>query len=791
MNELKFAYRRLLRSKGLNTIKVLSLGLGFAISFVMLAKVAFELSYDTVFTDADRIYHVKTLSETNGVENDYKYISGAVAPGMKAEIPQVELATRYTGISGGSKLYTDDKRGYNFDEAVLADEYFFEMFDQKILAGDPKEILTTALRCMVSDELAERLGGDVVGKTFVMQEYPDIKLTIGGVFEAFPANSSFDMDILISMTSIGKFTWDGSQNWLGNDRYRGYIKLVQGVEPADIKESIYKMQQKYQDIDSVNEKIGGYLTYVPSPLLDLHLSDKHLSTSILLIGIIGLVVLIMSILNYTLLRITSILNSSKTTAIMKSVGAERKDIQKSIITDTFVHLLLAVFVGIVFVVAFHKVFYQILQIRVSELISPTSILLGIVILIVTGFVISVGPGRIIASQPVVSVMTNYKKTNRRWKLSLLFIESIGVTFLLCTVFFVHHQYNYSVRLDKGYNTDKVYYIPTSAIDSLGIKSITDILRDSPEVEVVSLGSTLPFHNQSGDNIFDPESGKDILHIKDFFWCDKYYLEALKIPIIEGEGYDTKPCHAKNMVISRSCAINLTKNMGWEDGVVGKEIYVTSHQNPVTIIGIFEDILAKLFTSAFPEKANIVMAGGAWYRYCEYMIIRMKTDTPQDLAKVEEIINRYSLFGDLELINATTSMIRQYDSIQNVGYYAIFGSVIALIIAIIGIIGYTEEEVTRRRKELAIRMVNGASRADVLRLFLTDYLKIGVPAVIAGLLLANYAIKTWMQEFSDHIEVSVFTLMLLGLGVLALTSLIMGVYCRITTSKNPIIYLAEE
>lgn len=210
---------------------------------------------------------------------------------------------------------------------------------------------------------------------------------------------------------------------------------------------------------------------------------------------------------------------------MKSVGAERKDIQKSIITDTFVHLLLAVFVGIVFVVAFHKVFYQILQIRVSELISPTSILLGIVILIVTGFVISVGPGRIIASQPVISVMTNYKKTNRRWKLSLLFIESIGVTFLLCTVFFVHHQYNYSVRLDKGYNTDKVYYIPTSAIDSLGIKSITDILRDSPEVEVVSLGSTLPFHNQSGDNIFDPESGKDILHIKDFFWCDKYYLEA--------------------------------------------------------------------------------------------------------------------------------------------------------------------------------------------------------------------------------------------------------------------------
>lgn len=792
MNELKYAYRRLLRHKRLNIIKILSLGIGLGISFVMLSKVAFEASYDTSFSDSDRIYRILTKVERNGEQSDYKSIPAAVAPGMKTEIPQILSATRYTGISGNSRLYTQDRKEYAFSEAVLADESFFDLFDQKILMGSPKEILSTKGYCMISDKIAKKIGGDVIGQDIILEDYPSQHLIIGGVFESLPLNSSIHpIDILVSLPSIGDFTWDGRDNWIGNDRYRGYVKLDKGIKPSDLSEAIYKMQQKYQDIDTVDGQIGGYMRYELYPLLKLHFSDSHLYSSVILIGIIGLVILIMSILNYSLLHISSILSSNKSTAIMKSVGASPRDILKSTLSDTVLHLLFSSIVAAIFLFLTHKELGQVLDLQVSELLSPFSILMGVVILLFTGLVITISTTKMMASQPIITMMTNHKKNNRKWKLSLLFIESIGVTFLLCTVYFVQRQYGYSIDLNKGYNTDKVYYVPTSTIDSLGIKSIADVLRNTTEVEVVSLTTTLPFDNHSGDNIIEPETEREILHITDFFWCDEHYFDTFKIPIIEGAGFDTQPCHSKHMLISRSCAIQLALNMQWTDGVIGKKIHVTSHTNPVTIIGVFEDLLSKGYSSSFPEKNPIVIAGGAFHRYCSYIAIRMRDDSPSALSKVEEIINRYSLYGNLRLSSATKEVYRQYDGIQQIGYYTLFGSIIALLIVVIGIIGHTEEEMTRRSKELAIRMVNGATTKDILHLFVTEYAKVTAPAILIGLILAYYATKTWMMDFPDHIDLSVFVLLLLGCAVMLLTCLIMGLYCYFMSRRNPIVYLSEE
>ncbi len=790
MNELKYAFRRFFRRKGLNTIKVLSLGLGFAISFMMLAKVAFEHSYDSEIPHADRTYKVCVDGVIAGEKKSFENTPGAVAPGMKKEIPQVEVATRYTSIAGRSLLYTESKSGYTFRQAILADEYFFDIFGREVIAGDPKAVLTTEQQCMISDEIAAKIGGDVLGQKIVLRDYPNQPLTIGGVFKAFPTNSSFNMDVVIAMKTISKVTWDGSNNWIGNDRYSAFVRLAKGTDPTSLKEAIYRMQVKYQDIEAIKEK-GVEMTYTLRSILDQHLSDKHLRTSVLLIGIIGLVVLVMSILNYILLRITSIINSSRNTAIMKCVGAGRGDIQKGIIADTFVHIMFAVVVGALFVVLFQESFGKVLEVSVTDLLTWRSALLGLAILIVSGLLISIGPGRIIASIPIISVMTKYRKANRAWKLSLLFVETLGATFLLCTVFFVHRQYNYSIRLDQGYDTQGVYYTPASSIDSAGIKNALDVLRNMPEVEVASLSMTVPFERQSGDNVFDPETEKELLHIINFFWCDKYFFDALRIPVVEGEGFDKQKCHAKHMLISRTCALNLAKNMGWSDGVVGKSIHVSSHYNPVTIIGVFEDLRTISFASKFASTGNIVIAGGAWHSFCEYIIIRLRHDNAEARQKVEEILNRHSMFGDISLTSAEAEVRSLYDSIRNIGHYTLFGSIVALIITFIGIVGYTEEEVTRRRKEVAIRMVNGASATDIIRLFLTDYLKVGVPAIITGLVAAYFAIRAWMQDFPDHIDVSLPILACLGLVILLVTALVMSLYCYFTATKNPIEYLAEE
>ena len=792
MNELKYAFRRFFRGGSLNIIKIISLGLGFAISFILLSKVSHELSFDKWMPDSERIYRIATEHESAGEKNEYRQVPGAVAPGMKKELPRVEAATRWTSIADESTLYLEDDRPIAFDDAFLADEYFFDLFGTPLLSGNPGQALTQKMTCMVSDALAEKIGGEVIGTEIRLKSYPDKILTIGGVFKEIPASSTWRPDILISMVSIGEFTWDGSENWFGNDRYVGLVKLFKGTDPESLTAGIRQMQVKYQDIEKLEKEYNAHFTYFLEPLRSIRFSDNLVKTSVLLIGIIGLIVLVMSLLNYLLLRITAIINSGKNTGIRKCFGADRSDIRRGIFADTVVHLFFALLTGGLFLLVFRKTLGSVLDLSLSEILTPYSLLIAVLLLLLSGLFVSFGPGRMAARQSLIRSIRDYQETKNRWKMVLLFVEGLGVTFLLCTVFFVHKQYNHSLNIDKGFDVTDVYVVPTASIDSLGLKNTLLRMENMPEVELASLSFTVPFSAyQSGDNLFDPETGKDIRNVADYFWVDEHYLELFKIPIVQGEGFDTAPCHSRNALVNETFARHLAEDFGWTDGVVGKQINVTSHDNPMTIVGVFKDFRSGRFGKPFLKDESIVLAGGAWWRFNHFLLLRLRDSAPSTISAVEAVINEYSTFGDVKLISGEEETRDLFMSIRNLGHYTLFGLVIAIVIALIGIIGYTEEEVARRRKEIAIRKVNGAGFGDILSLFVRRYLKVGIPATLLGLVLSFAAIQKWVETLTDQITLPVFAFFLIGLSVLLATCLIMAVYCYFTAGSNPTLYLSEE
>ncbi len=118
-----------------------------------------------------------------------------------------------------------------------------------MIYGNPKEILKSQMNCMVSGKIAEMIGGDVIGKMIELKEYPNKKLTIAGIFKALPENTNYKYDVLISMVSTPQFTWDGTNNWMGNDRYYACVKLESGVDPESLMPAVRKMQEVHQDIE--------------------------------------------------------------------------------------------------------------------------------------------------------------------------------------------------------------------------------------------------------------------------------------------------------------------------------------------------------------------------------------------------------------------------------------------------------------------------------------------------------------------------------------------------------------
>jgi len=258
MNTLKLAFRPLFR-KGEHTVtRIISLAAGLAFGILLIAEVFYYYSYDSFYPDAERIYVVhENFKPDKSSEKlmSYPRVSGAIGPGLKAEVPGIGAACRLNSI-GTNVFYTEDLNSYEA-KVSLSDEYVFDILPRPIIRGNPGEILKTPMSCMISEKIADALGGEVIGKIITLKRFPDKKLTIEGVFKELPENTNYQYDILISMVSTKHFTWDGTDNWMGNDRYYTCVKLEPGVNPESLAPAVRKMQEVHQDIARLEEEHGG------------------------------------------------------------------------------------------------------------------------------------------------------------------------------------------------------------------------------------------------------------------------------------------------------------------------------------------------------------------------------------------------------------------------------------------------------------------------------------------------------------------------------------------------------
>ena len=187
MRYLQIAFRKLFRKGEHTATRIISLATGLAFGLLLFAEVFYYYSYDSFYPDVNRMYVVNTvakLDKSSEKLSTYPQVSGAIAPGLKAEVPGVEAATRLTGI-GTLDFFSEEELIY-IGKFVLADEYLHDLMPRKILAGDKAaDVLKTPMGCIISSKIADKMGGTVVGKMIELKDFPGKKLTIGGVFEKF------------------------------------------------------------------------------------------------------------------------------------------------------------------------------------------------------------------------------------------------------------------------------------------------------------------------------------------------------------------------------------------------------------------------------------------------------------------------------------------------------------------------------------------------------------------------------------------------------------------------------
>lgn len=281
--------RALFRKGQHAVLKTLCLALGLAISSVIIAEIYYEQTFDSHFPGADRTYQIMENFKTGDMKDMASAMAtpGAWAPGLKQCAPIVEAYTRMTNLLGSSAQMRLDDLTVIKSSLSMVDSCFFDVFPQRIISGNPKEILSRKNCVMVSSELAKVIGGEVVGRRVTSDSRPGITLTICGVYEAFPWGSSLHgQSMLLSLNSISEFGWDGRDNWLGNEQYSSYLRLKKGHRMEEL--APYARKALADNVDkSLLKKAGVEVGMDFERLNEVYTSDTYVKTMRWILSIVA------------------------------------------------------------------------------------------------------------------------------------------------------------------------------------------------------------------------------------------------------------------------------------------------------------------------------------------------------------------------------------------------------------------------------------------------------------------------------------------------------------------------
>ena len=732
------------------------LAFGLALSIILIGKVYFDLSYDTYFKDADRIYIIKTGYNQNGDKNNFNQVSGAVAPGFKDYVPGVEEATRTTLLVNSNKYLTEDGNTIVADNNfVVADTNFFKVFDREIITGKPEEILNSKGDVMVSRSFAEKLGGveKAIGQIVKNYSIPQLQLTVSGIFEDFPENGTLHVDILFPMSMMSKAS---TGNWIGNDRYKGYVKLHKGVNPSDLAESIRLMQEKYQPLEEM-EKNGIKLWYYLSPFYKLHTSNVSVRNAILLLSIITVLLMAISMLNYLLSVISMVVVRSKSFATRKCFGAQEKNIYAMLAKEAAFTIVSAFAIAVTLLLVSNNFVRDILGISIAGLLMPaTYVIIAVVVCILFAFA-ALLPGYIYSKIPVTAALRRYSDSKRRWKYVLLLLQFAINVFLFGMLMVMTNQYNHVLGSYAGYDYDNLLYVSAGGNNPEKIELGADVISSVQGVKSVHRCSTLPFSVSSGNNIYLPDSNKELFNVADQYFGTEGFFETLGIEIIEGR----EPLSAKEVAVSRTFVEKMAEFAEWEDGAVGKQIIVTEHSQGTgsneafTISGVYEDYLIGTFNN--PETRPSIRfyspaKGGSAYYPLDKIIIKVEKITPALLSEIKgKLKETFDNGMEVEVRSYKERMEGFYHENKKMRDTFLAGSLFALIISIFGLIGYISNECSRRSKEVAVRKINGATSLDIVRMFTTETLKMAAIAMVIGDIFFYMVAARYLQQFPERIS----------------------------------------
>lgn len=773
MKSLLYTIRYLAKSKSNNLIKILSLTLGLVVGLVLFSQVAFEMSYDNFWTDKDQLYklHVEgTFAKGGGYDGGA--VNAPYAPTMYHEFEEVISASNLFYFGNGEELFQVGENKY-VEQTIVADSLFVRTMGIEMIAGDP-EALKVAENVYVSETFANKAFGrlDIIGEKIRKDQGT---YTVAGVLKDIPKNAHLKYDVMMSLkSSLG----DWMPGWQYGDAFSGYIKVAKGTDIHALEDKIPDMMRRHYDVDA---EIAGGLTkrYYLKPVTTLHSGNPQIRRMALILSILAFSLLFAAALNYVLISISSMVSRAKTVGVHKCNGATSQQVILMFMKESGILLLFSLMLAGLMIFVFRGPIEVLIKNPLSAVFSKENFWVIICVISVLFFMTGYIPARVFAAVPVTQIFRAYADNKKGWKRILLFIQFSGVSFMMTFLAIIYFQYEMILNQNVGYSMDNlVYSTQLRGMSKEQMETVKAEFIRLPEVHTVSQ-SDLPHRFMSGNSVTHVETGEELFTAR-AMGADKNTLEVLGLTLLYGRNLSDQSSFNEEVLINETCARML--NVA---DPVGHQFFFWSGDKKHTVVGVVEDFR---YQSFFDEIPPVILVP----EYISVVVAKLNVPvTPLLMKKMNGLLRKHSHNENSEfLVLQDEYELRYYDT-KLFRDSVVISSVIMLLITLLGLIGFVQDEIGRRQKEIAIRKVNGAEALNILALLSKDISFIAIPAVLIGLVFSYFVGAEWLQQFILKIPLSLTLFILTSTSIFAILQLCVVLRTWRVAVENPVLSLKSE
>lgn len=790
-NYLRTAFRNLWKHRGFSFLNIIGLTIGMVAFFLIFLYVRFELSYESMFSKADRIYRVvadiKTPTETINANTS----AWPVPMHMRTEFQEVETATR---VNPDDWLVTRGDQHFDEKDAIDADSTFFAVFDFPLLKGDPRTALRDPNSVVLTQTTAKKYFGDAdpMGQSLALGR-EKLHAVVTGVMKDVPYNTMIRPSMLISMSTFIKDGPNSLDNQWGNYGPYDFVLLRPGVKPMSLERKLPAFLEKMDGSDMHQSKM------VPTLHLE-RLRDVYLRSTrdnsktgnivnVYIFSIVGAFILLIAGINFVNLTTARSTERAREVGIRKVAGAGRAQLARQFLGESVILCLISYLLAVGCTVALLPPFNNLAGKVINPGLFPPAadllILLGVAVFI--GIAAGIYPALVLSSFRPVSVLKGRFASGGKGSLlrkSLVVVQFTIATGLIIGTLVVYNQLNYMRGQDLGFDKNQELVMDTQG-DSARLV-LKQAVSQLPGVLSTSMSASVPGGGDHGaySQIENSKGDMQIANL-DLYFVDFDYIPQFKIKMVAGRPFSRQfmTDTTQSMILNEAAV----KMFGYSSPqqAIGKKFSQWGRKG--MIIGVVKDFHFRSLQEVI-KPLSIRIEPQA----CDLLSANLDgRHIPTTIAAIERKWKELLPDKPFNYFFLDEFFDKQYRSEDRFGQLFLYFAGLAIFISCLGLMGLASYSTVQRTKEIGIRKVIGASVGQIVYLLSRDFLLLVMIAFVVSAPIAWWLIQGWLKGFAYRIPVYWWIFGIAGMLAVLIAVATVSFQAVKAAVANPVMSLRSE